>query len=161
MPPKLPKLKRNPWKIVQDAQRKLSANPGRPVPVWFNAISAVPMGPKPYASLTEPNNSIQFDNENAPTLKLIYEKQMNDSMRMSRNKNASLGRSQYVTKPPLIVYDEDEIRKTFYNQHPFELDRPRSLVFDEKVCYNASWTSIHGGDEETRIPLCGERYDYF
>ena len=156
MPPKIPKIKRNPWKIAQDVQRKLAANPGAPTPVWIKAMASVPLGPKPYASLAKPNNSIQFESEKSPVLQNIMNRQKQDLMRLSRSKQSGKGPSHFVTKPPMIEYEEDEIRKTFYSQHPFELDRPRSLVFEDSS--DVEWTSILGSSSRA-VPLTGERYD--
>jgi hypothetical protein len=54
----------------------------------------------------------------------------------------------YYYKTPEIKYKEDEIRDIFYEQHPFELHRPRQLV-EEQV----TWNSIYG---TPKVPLSGE-----
>ncbi|RKO88038.1 mitochondrial ribosomal protein S25, partial [Blyttiomyces helicus] len=54
---------------------------------------------------------------------------------------------------PEIYYPEDEIRKAFYKLHPFELDRPISLVETEETLVEAGepWVDIRQGKEDAWV----------
>ncbi|OAA55799.1 37S ribosomal protein rsm25 [Niveomyces insectorum RCEF 264] len=56
--------------------------------------------------------------------------------------------------PQRIVYEEDELRQTFFHDHPWELARPRVIVESDGKdtrCFDWSTGLIQPG-----MPLCGE-----
>ncbi len=147
---KVPKLKRNPFKIVQEISRMKMAEPA-----WVSAMRAIPPAPKPLP-IASPS-SVQFQcKENS--LDEIWIKQKKFAFSLKAKKALKKAKAHYITTPPEIIYEEDEIRKIFYAQHPFELQRPRSLVYSEAFA-TTEWTSINGS-EHIRVPLSGERFDF-
>jgi hypothetical protein len=87
-------------------------------PKWLDAMKLHPPGPKPTRGV------------------IPYEVGM-----FAESKNV-------VYKAPEIKYEEDQIRDVFYQQHPFELSRPRVLIE-----VDVQWDSIHGTPQ---VPLSGE-----
>ncbi|KAI5927896.1 mitochondrial ribosomal protein [Camillea tinctor] len=57
-------------------------------------------------------------------------------------------------QPQHIVYEEDELRRTFYKDHPWELARPRMIIeMDGKDALRYNWSR---GLRQPGMPLCGE-----
>ena len=102
--------------------------------------------------MAQKNNSIQFQCPESHE-KFRQTKQLNRALEYARSRKSAPEKHVSVTTPPAIIYQEDTIRELFYCQHPFELDRPVSIVFDENLA-NVSWSSIHGSPT---VPLTGER----
>ncbi|KAK3392513.1 mitochondrial ribosomal protein S25 [Sordaria brevicollis] len=57
-------------------------------------------------------------------------------------------------RPTKIVYPEDELRRDFYRDHPWELARPRMIIeLDGKDARYFKWGK---GLRQPGMPLCGE-----
>jgi small subunit ribosomal protein S23 len=57
-------------------------------------------------------------------------------------------------KPQPIEYEEDVLRKEFYNDHPWELARPRIVLEDDgKDGQRVDWSRL----QQRGRPLNGER----
>lgn len=57
-------------------------------------------------------------------------------------------------RPQRIVYEEDELRQTFFRDHPWELARPRVVLeMDGKDAQRYDWSK---GLVQVGLPLCGE-----
>ncbi|KAJ9058385.1 mitochondrial ribosomal small subunit component [Entomophthora muscae] len=52
--------------------------------------------------------------------------------------------------PPMIKYPEDELRREFFNDHPFELTRPVCLVEDDQAT-TSNWEAVLSDDKSIRI----------
>lgn len=62
---------------------------------------------------------------------------------------------RHIFRPKQIVYLEDELRQTFFKDHPWELARPRIVLeLDGKDYQRCDWSK---GLVQTGIPLTGER----
>lgn len=57
-------------------------------------------------------------------------------------------------RPLPIAYEEDELRRTFYTDHPWELARPRVVL--ESSGQDAAWTDYSQGVRSANAPLSGE-----
>jgi small subunit ribosomal protein S23 len=58
-------------------------------------------------------------------------------------------------RPTRIVFPEDELRRTFYRDHPWELARPR--IFAETDGLDARYRDWSKGLRQIGMPLTGER----
>ena len=59
-----------------------------------------------------------------------------------------------IFKPQEITYEEDDLRRRFFRDHPWELARPRVIVeFDGKDARHYDWSR---GLRQPGIPLTGE-----
>ncbi|KAI1139574.1 mitochondrial ribosomal protein [Hypoxylon sp. FL0543] len=68
--------------------------------------------------------------------------------------NPKTRRPSRLFQPQEIVYEEDELRKTFYKDHPWELARPRMIIeMDGKDAQRYDWSK---GLIQPGMPLCGE-----
>ncbi|CAK7198006.1 mitochondrial ribosomal small subunit component [Sporothrix eucalyptigena] len=68
--------------------------------------------------------------------------------------NPKLRKPRRTYRPQKIVYEEDELRQTFYRDHPWELARPRVVLeTDGKDARRYDWSK---GLVQEGIPLCGE-----
>lgn len=57
-------------------------------------------------------------------------------------------------KPQYMTFEEDQLRKNFYGDHPWELARPRIVLEnDGKDAQNYDWSGI----QQPGRPLDGER----
>ncbi len=120
------KLRNNPFKIAETAKLKMEFKQITKPPLWLNAMQLYPLAPKPLKQIITKDHS-QFKNKD----------------------------TQHITKTvPKITFEEDIIRQVFYEQHPFELDRPVYLI-DKSQYEQQDWSTIHGF-----AFLCGERFFY-
>ncbi|KAI6528139.1 mitochondrial ribosomal small subunit component [Pyricularia oryzae] len=68
--------------------------------------------------------------------------------------NPKARKPKNIFRPQKIVYEEDELRKTFYRDHPWELARPRVILeIDGMDSHYCDWSQ---GLEQPSIPLSGE-----
>ncbi|KAK6955438.1 mitochondrial ribosomal small subunit component [Daldinia eschscholtzii] len=68
--------------------------------------------------------------------------------------NPKARRPSRLFQPQEIVYEEDELRTTFYKDHPWELARPRMIIeMDGKDAQRYDWSK---GLIQPGMPLCGE-----
>ncbi|KAI0182037.1 mitochondrial ribosomal protein [Hypoxylon sp. FL1284] len=68
--------------------------------------------------------------------------------------NPKKRRPSRLFQPQQLVYEEDELRRTFYAHHPWELARPRMIIeTDGKDAQRYDWSK---GLIQPGMPLCGE-----
>ncbi|KAF9015570.1 mitochondrial ribosomal protein S25-domain-containing protein [Cyathus striatus] len=94
-------------------------------PIWFKAVLDYPPLPLPPKI---PSPRTQYD-------------------QMMSSPNTSRKRHPQPTRPIPIQYLEDEIRRQFFLDHPFEAFRPRTLVESAKIedphhIHGVSWTRL-------------------
>ncbi|KAI1210714.1 mitochondrial ribosomal protein [Annulohypoxylon truncatum] len=71
-----------------------------------------------------------------------------------QNPNPRARKPSRMFQPQQITYEEDELRKTFYRDHPWELARPRMIIeMDGKDSRRYDWSK---GLIQPGMPLCGE-----
>lgn len=95
-------------------------------PVWLKVIESIP----PSEILTRP-----YPEQHQPP-------------------NPKLRRPKHLFKPQQITYEEDELRRTFFRDHPWELARPRVVVeMDGMDGRRLDWSK---GLRQPGVPLSGE-----
>ncbi|KAK3344860.1 mitochondrial ribosomal protein [Neurospora tetraspora] len=118
-------------KVYQRASEAAATNivsglPPRNPPLWLKAIESIP----PAEISTRP-----YPIQHSPP---------NPRARKPRN----------LFKPTKIVYPEDELRRDFYRDHPWELARPRMIIeLDGKDARFLDWSK---GLRQRGMPLSGE-----
>lgn len=111
-----------PAEVTKHVSRLLKGKLLKKPPTWFAAVKAVPPGPSiirsqnPEVNITAQSTAEQqFTQANRPAVhSTIRHKQKNLKTR--------------APKPRPIVYPDDRLRRQFYKDHPFELQRPKLLV---------------------------------
>ena len=126
------------------------------LPPWVKAMEQHPPAPMPLKSVV-PSEVGMFQPSNHD--ETVAKAQLANAYRIKRTPNSRLAsiayhKPLYTKKAPKIVYAEDEIRKVFYEWHPFELDRPRVIWDSQEQLGSLKWTDIHAGDAQ--VPLSGE-----
>jgi len=72
-----------------------------------------------------------------------------------RHGSAPLKKGNFY-KPSRLAYPEDQLRKEFYKDHPWELARPRIIMeMDGEDWRYLDWSK---GLKQQRMALCGERF---
>lgn len=111
-----------PAELTKHVSRLLKGKLLKKPPTWFAAVNAVPPGPSiirsqnPEVNITGQSAAEQqFIQANRPTVHTSV-----------RHKQKNL--KTKAPKPRSIVYPEDRLRRQFYKDHPFELQRPKLLV---------------------------------
>lgn len=143
-------LKRSPYELMKNVDQQIKSGKMSQNPAWYGAMKLVPMAPMPsaYEDTTQSGAFAKTDNS-------IQESQtffsLSSTRRIQKRKNISV---MPVRMCEEIEYPEDRIRSKFYSSHPFELNRPRSLIDDDYSLVNRDWSSIHGGNIEA--PVTGE-----
>ncbi|RYP34705.1 hypothetical protein DL767_004151 [Monosporascus sp. MG133] len=95
-------------------------------PVWYKVVESIP----PSEILTRP-----------------YPPQ-------HKEHNPKARRASRLFQPQQLVYEEDELRRQFYKDHPWELARPRMIIeMDGKDAQRYDWSR---GLRQPGMPLCGE-----
>ena len=143
-------LKRSPYDLIKNINQKMNSGLLSEKPAWYGAMKLVPMAPMPsaYEDTTKSGAFAKTDHS-------IKESQLafssSTTRKIQKRKNISV---MPVRMAQEIQYPEDRIRSKFYSTHPFELERPRSIIDDEYSLLNRDWSSIHGGNIEA--PVTGE-----
>jgi small subunit ribosomal protein S23 len=117
-----------PQRVLQTTQKFFRAGmlPGHQLPVWYGVVEAIP----PSEILTR-----------TPA---VQHREPSPRLRTPRN----------VFRPQQIVYEEDELRRTFYRDHPWELARPRIVLeTDGDDDRHRDWSR---GIRQPGMALCGE-----
>ena len=123
-----PMVRRVASQVHKQASRLLKAGYLKREPAWFQAVLEHP--PLPLPARAPPSRS-EFD------------------LPRSLKKPAAI-----AEKPIAVAYLEDELRKQFFRDHPFEAFRPTTLVEgreieDEHVVRGKAWTRLR---QRTRNP---------
>lgn len=98
-------------------------------PPWYNVLGRFPPG--------------EFMTRNLPIQHKVQSKRSPNTRKPSK-----------MFRPQEIVYEEDNLRRQFYSDHPWELARPRIVLeTDGKDWQKYDWSHI----EQVEKPLDGER----
>ncbi|TPX32663.1 hypothetical protein SeMB42_g07589 [Synchytrium endobioticum] len=140
----IPKPKHNPFTIKDNASRAIgrfqtSTTKGAPASAaWAKAVSLAPPSPFQPRGVV-PSEAGQFPESSHHALqrdallsirRIPHKNYSKKDRRMVSEKTHRPNRYYYT--PPVIAYpQEDELRKVFYDTHPFELARPTVLVETE------------------------------
>ncbi|CAH1767024.1 15361_t:CDS:2 [Entrophospora sp. SA101] len=120
-----------PTQFHKYAERLLKGGVYKSIPAWYPVMKAIPPGPSIIRSqlhFNEPSTTISSSNEFTAT-------ENRDSTTTNENnfifKTSSYSQKHLrakIPKPIKIRYEEDELRKRFYHDHPYELLIPRVLI---------------------------------
>ncbi|CAG99410.1 mitochondrial 37S ribosomal protein mS23 [Kluyveromyces lactis] len=120
-------------------------------PAWYNVIAKVPPTKK-FArtpQLTHPMNG------KSRTALPDYSNWKANSSGLYKTRPNSLEKKDGASKlyqSPKLVYIEDKLRKLFFQQHPWELSRPKILVENTLETQEYDWSHI----QQLGKPLDGE-----
>lgn len=143
-------LKRSPFKLLKNIDQKIKSGILTTKPPWYDAMALVPMAPMPSA-YEDTAKSGAFGGIDVSIGDSQLNFSVNSTRKIQKRKNVSVVPVKMCQE---IEYPEDRIRTKFYSSHPFELNRPRSLIDDEHSLLNRNWSSIHGGN--IPAPVTGE-----
>ncbi|EPS43209.1 hypothetical protein H072_2792 [Dactylellina haptotyla CBS 200.50] len=104
----------NPLRIYKDTAQLLSSGILRKEPPWYRVVASVP--PSTILIRTAP---VEFEPNQAS-----HRQENRQIYRPSK-------KSKKFFRPGHVRYPEDDLRKTFFSDHPWELARPRILVEDD------------------------------
>jgi small subunit ribosomal protein S23 len=120
-----------PSRVYQTATKLIESQSIRQPPPWYKTIGSIP--PSEILTRTLPA-------------------QHRESRPNTRTRKPSK-----MFKPQLLEYEEDQLRKEFYGDHPWELARPRIILEDDgKDGQRCDWSRI----QQPGRSLNGERYGF-
>ena len=104
-------------------------------PVWYEAVLEHPPLPLPPR---EPPSRTSYDSSSSP----------NSNQTSAFASTATTKKTQGSSRPLPITYVEDDIRRQFFRDHPFEAFRPRTLteagaIENEHPISGLKWTRLN------------------
>ncbi|KAF8980928.1 mitochondrial ribosomal small subunit component [Entomortierella lignicola] len=148
-------FKSPPAKIHSYVTKLLKANVIRNPPVWYPATTLAPPSPtflrERDASGSKLNAQLDFEveaeelgrqkakKEGIPFTPSSSTQNKKELSRSSRTNKHLRWRSE---RPKNIVYPEDKLRRRFYEDHPWELRRPRCLVESNGDGTRRDWSKL-------------------
>lgn len=139
-----------PLRVGEKAAQAFLAGSKNPLPVWFGAVERNP--PAQILTRTPPQQH--------PLLRHRVKTLPDSSLpqlvvKTSKTKPLKKGkRPSRMFMPVELKYEEDELRRRFYTDHPWELARPRVVLeSDGKDFKNYDWSKL----EQQGKKLDGER----
>ncbi|KAJ2745533.1 mitochondrial ribosomal small subunit component [Coemansia sp. BCRC 34301] len=154
--------------VKQAYERLLGANLREGEPAWLRAMGSVPPADSLVRETTQFSTQGHLGFEQPVTVAAgRREQQAQSGSRISRavaegcvtnNHKRSQLRTR-STKPPRIEFPEDQLRRTFYRNHPFEKERPR-IVMEPTGQTEQDWSQLTRGVGQ----VTGEnviRYQYY
>ncbi|CAN6647129.1 small ribosomal subunit protein mS23 [Trichomonascus vanleenenianus] len=116
-----------------------SRNPAISEPSWFRVVASHP----PTHNLALKTHNLKEFVEKEHTFQ-VGEKRKATGTYVTRNKQAYSSRLGHLYRPRKIKYFEDKVRRLFYEQHPWELARPKLVVEnDGNDISRQDWSSIY------------------
>ncbi|KAG0056925.1 mitochondrial ribosomal small subunit component [Gryganskiella cystojenkinii] len=132
-----------PAKVHSYVTKLLKANLIRNPPVWYAATTLTPPSPTflrerdPSGANAKAQLPFEAAAEKANGQKTVSSQQL--PSRSSRSQKHLRWKSE---RPKTIVYPEDRLRRKFYEDHPFELRRPRCLIETNGDGTRRSWETL-------------------
>ena len=120
-----------PLRVQENATQLLATGRIASTPPWYNVIGHVP--PSETLVRTQP----------------LQHRETPKTRRFKTKKPSKL------FQPTKVIYEEDQLRKQFFSDHPWELARPRIVLEnDGKDAESCDWSRM----AQRYKPLSGERY---
>ncbi|KAJ2864550.1 mitochondrial ribosomal small subunit component [Coemansia aciculifera] len=149
--------------VKQAYERLLGANLREGEPAWLRAMRSVPPRDSLVRETTQfsTQGRLRFEQNTAgEESKAVegekIERAVAEGCVTSRHKKSQL-RTQ-STKPPRIEFPEDQLRRTFYRNHPFEKERPR-IVMEPTGQTEQDWSQLtHGHGQVTGENVIRHQY---
>lgn len=109
-------------------------------PSWFRVVASHP----PTQNFTQKTHNLEeFTQLNSETSVLPQEQDVNSGLYTTRTSGRRITNSRHLYTPKAISYFEDGIRHLFFEQHPWELARPKLLVeTDGKDSSRVNWSTL-------------------
>ncbi|KAF9335679.1 mitochondrial ribosomal small subunit component [Podila minutissima] len=130
-------FKSPPAKIHSYVTKLLKGNVIKNPPVWYPATTLAPPSPtflrERDPSKANPRADLPFETSSTSS------SQKQELTRSSRSQKHLRWKSE---RPQKIVYPEDKLRRRFYQDHPWELRRPRCLVETSGDGTQRNWASL-------------------
>lgn len=130
-------FKSPPAKIHNYVTKLLKGNVIKNPPVWYPATTLAPPSPtflrERDPSKASPRAELPFESNSTSS------SQKKELSRSSRSQKHLRWKSE---RPQKIVYPEDKLRRRFYEDHPWELRRPRCLVETSGDGTHRNWASL-------------------
>ncbi|KAI8915693.1 mitochondrial ribosomal protein S25, partial [Gorgonomyces haynaldii] len=145
------KLRAKPFLMQEKIANQFAQGRIQQLPKWYDAMRLHPMAP-PAQNTCIPEQVGHF--QKPGTRSLLHQQQLENSKTSLYRYGKFNPASVYGRKPPVIEYDEDQIRSVFYRDHPYELDRPRLVQDQPQTLGKLVWSDIYAG--EAQVPLSGE-----
>ncbi|OAQ34430.1 hypothetical protein K457DRAFT_88103 [Linnemannia elongata AG-77] len=131
-------FKSPPAKVHSYVTKLLKANLIKNPPVWYPAASLAPPSP---TFLREPQ--IKKTKEAiAAGLPAPAPASASVQKELTRSSRSQKHLRWKTERPQKIVYPEDKLRRRFYEDHPWELRRPRCLIETSGDGTRRNWTSL-------------------
>lgn len=149
-------FKSPPAKVHSYVTKLLKANVIKNPPVWYPAASLAPPSPtflrERDPSGAKPHAQLPFEKE-AEAQKAKEAKEAAAAgapvpapepahKELSRSSRQQKHLRWKTERPQKIVYPEDKLRRRFYEDHPWELRRPRCLIETSGDGTRRNWTSL-------------------
>lgn len=148
-------FKSPPAKVHSYVTKLLKANLIKNPPVWYPAASLAPPSPT-FLRERDPSGAnlhaqLQFEKEaeikNKKEALAAGQPAPAPSTSTAQRELTRSSRSQKhlrwkTERPQKIVYPEDKLRRRFYEDHPWELRRPRCLIETSGDGTRRNWTSL-------------------
>ncbi|KAF9908567.1 mitochondrial ribosomal small subunit component [Linnemannia zychae] len=144
-------FKSPPAKVHSYVTKLLKANLIKNPPVWYPAASLAPPSP---TFLRERDPSGANPHGQLPFEKAAEIKQKKEALasgtpvptpthkELTRSSRSQKHLRWKTERPQKIVYPEDKLRRRFYEDHPWELRRPRCLIETSGDGTRRNWTSL-------------------
>jgi Mitochondrial ribosomal protein S25 len=139
-------LRNNPFTLLHNITKSRSSKKPSNPPNWISALSLHPPAPRALTSC-DPHETGAFLPKDY--MQLLSETRIKES----KHSVGAPKKARVFRKPFAIVYDEDEMRETFYRTHVAELARPFCAVEEDVETMSGEW-------KDSR-PLSGESYLLF
>lgn len=144
------KIQTNAVNVLERTSAYLRTGVIRETPAWYNVVASIPpvkkftREPRKVNPSTEkPVSSLKDENLEGFSSNGLYKTRFNTLDKKVSNKQ--------IYRPPKLVYLEDRIRNLFYQQHPWELARPK-IISENEIGVNYDWSNI----QQLGKPLDGE-----
>ncbi|KAI8358907.1 mitochondrial ribosomal protein S25 [Mortierella sp. GBAus27b] len=136
-----------PAKVHSYVTKLLKANLIKTPPVWYTATTLAPPSP---TFIREPEAAAEAEATSAGANSTSSS--IHNVTRSSRSNKHLRSKTE---RPQKIVYPEDRLRRRFYEDHPWELRRPRCLVETNGDGTHRDWSTLLQKDRSV-ADLTGE-----
>ncbi|KAL8711595.1 MAG: hypothetical protein Q9220_004005 [cf. Caloplaca sp. 1 TL-2023] len=109
-----------PLRVHQTASQLFASERIKNVPSWHSVLSSIP--PAQTLVRTQP---LQHHQERPPPPQQVQGQQQ---QRLRNTTKPKRRKASKLFQPQRIVYEEDQLRREFYGDHPWELARPRVVL---------------------------------
>lgn len=143
------KIQTNAVNILERTSAYLKAGVITEAPAWYDVVASIP--PKTKFCRVPKFKNPANGKDRRQSIEIPIGVGHNGIFKTRANTSDKKVSSNVLFKPPKLSYIEDEIRKLFYEQHPWERSRPKILV-ENSMDNDYNWSHI----SQLGKPLDGE-----